>query len=30
MIKHLKLKVFPDRELRVLAVEAGKLGVRVV
>jgi cytolysin-activating lysine-acyltransferase len=30
MIKDLKLKVFPDRELRVLTVEAGKLGVRVV
>jgi hypothetical protein len=30
MIKDLKLKVFPDWELRVLAVEAGKLGVRVV
>jgi cytolysin-activating lysine-acyltransferase len=30
MIKDLKLKVFPDRPLKVLAAEGGKLGVKVV
>jgi hypothetical protein len=30
MIGDLKAKVFPSRELQVLAAEAGRIGVKVV